>query len=399
MAKFLYKAKNDKGDIISGTVVANNEFEAEKILFNNKLIAMDIVAEKRVDFSSYFMPKITVKDRAIFARQLSTMVSAGLTLTKAVSVCANNARNDRLKAIYYGIYKDLEEGTPFSSALAKHPDAFDKVFVSVVRSGETTGNLDTVLNQTADRLENDNDFTSKIKGAMYYPVFILVALLCIGVYMLVKIIPQLQSLFEKSGATLPWATRALISLSGFMQSKWWLVLIIVVAAVVIIRAWLMSESGSRAISFWQLTLPGIKGLSTGIYMTRFSRVMEMLVKSGVPLLDALKIVSSTISNSVLEEQINAMVVEVERGVPLSTPMQRDNNFPKLIGQMISVGEQTGKMDQVLGKVAEYYENETSTMIKSLSTLLEPIILLIVGAGVAVLIFAVLVPIYNIAQFQ
>lgn len=399
MAKFLYKAKNDKGDVISGTVIANNEFEAEKILFNNKLIAMDVIAERKIDFGSYFKPKITVKDRAIFARQLSTMVSAGLTLTKSVSVCANNASNERLKAIYYTIYKDLEEGASFSSALSKHPDAFDKVFVSVVRSGETTGNLDTVLLQTADRLENDNDFSAKIKGAMYYPAFIMFALLGVGIYMLVKIIPQLQILFEKSGASLPFATRALIYLSGLLQSRWWLILTIVIVVVIVARAWAMSESGSRTLSLWQLTIPGFKALNTGVYMTRFSRIMEMLVRSGVPLLDALKIMSSTISNTILEEQINNMVVEVERGVPLSTPMQRASNFPKLMGQMISVGEQTGKMDQVLAKIAEYYENETSTMIKSLSTLLEPIILLIVGAGVAVLIFAVLVPIYNVAQFQ
>lgn len=399
MAKFLYKAKNEKGDVISGTVIANNEFEAEKILFNNKLIAMDIIAERKVDFGSYFKPKITIKDRAIFARQLSTMVSAGLTLTKAVSVCANNGRNDRIKQIYYSIYKDLEEGTSFSSALGKHPDAFDRVFVSVVKSGETTGNLDTVLLQTADRLENDNDFSSKIKGAMYYPVFIMLALLAVGVYMLVKIIPQLEVLFDKSGATLPWATRAMIYLSDVLQTRWWAIILVILVLVVGFRAWFLSESGARALSLWQLNLPGLKQLNSGVYMTRFSRIMEMLIKSGVPLLDALKIMSSTISNSILEEEINNMVVEVERGVPLSTPMQKAASFPKLIGQMISVGEQTGKLDQVLAKVGDYYENETSTMIKSLSTLLEPIILLIVGIGVAILIFAVLVPIYSIAQFQ
>lgn len=399
MAKFLYKAKNERGDMVSGTVVANNEFEAEKILFNNKLIAIDIVAERVVDFSSYFTPRVTVKDRALFARQLSTMVSAGLTLTKAVSVCANNARNERLKQIYYMIYKDLEEGATFSSALAKHPDAFDRVFVSVVRSGETTGNLDTVLLQTADRLENDYDFSSKIKGAMYYPAFILLALLGVGIYMLVKIIPQLQLLFEKSNVQLPWATRALIWLSKVISMRWWILVIVLLLIVFVIRTWALSDIGSRTLGMMQLKFPLLKNLYTGVYMTRFSRIMEMLIKSGVPLLDALKIMSATISNSLLEEDINAMVVEVERGIPLSTPMQKSENFPMLISQMVSVGEQTGKLDQVLQKVAEYYEGETSNTIKSISTLLEPVILLIVGIGVAILIFAVLLPIYNIAQYQ
>lgn len=397
--KYLYKAKNDKGDIISGTVTANNDFEAEKILFDNKLIAMDLVPERSLNVGAFFKSKVTPKDRALFARQLATMVGAGLTLTKSVSVAANNARNDKLKQIFFSIYKDLEEGSPFSAALAKHPEAFDRVFISVVKSGETTGNLDTVLSQSADRLENDNDFVSKIKGAMYYPAFIFIALIGIAIYMMIKVIPQLETLFTKSGAPLPVATRFLLWLSHFMSSKWWLVLIILVVLIFAIRAWYMSETGARAISRFQLTFPGIKNLSTGVYMTRFSRIMEMLIKSGVPLLDALKIISSTINNHLLEEQINQMVVEVERGVPLSTPMQRSTHFPKLIGQMISVGEQTGKLDQVLSKVAQYYEDETSNTIKSLSSLIEPVILLIVGAGVAFLIFAILLPIYQVAQYQ
>ncbi len=397
--KFLYKAKNGKGDVVTGTVQANNEFEAEKILFDNKLIAMDIIAEKTFDFSSFFRFKANTRDRAVFARQLATMVDAGLTLSKAVSVAANNARNDNLKDIYYTIYKDIEEGQSFSTALAKHPEVFDRVFISIVKSGETTGNLDVVLSQTADRLENDNDFISKIKGAMYYPIFILFALIVIGGYMLIKVIPQLKNLFDKSGAELPWATRAMLASSDFMQAKWWLVLIIIILIVVVAKVFTMSEVGVRTIGMLQLTIPGIKGLLFGVYMSRFARIMEMLIKSGVPLLDALKIMSSTINNTLLEEEINGMVIEVERGVPLSTPMQRNEYFPKFIGQMVAVGEQTGKLDQVLSKVAEFYESETSTRIKSISSLIEPIILLIIGGGVAVLIFAVLVPIYSIAQLQ
>ena len=397
--KYLYKAKNSKGDVITGTVQARNDFEAEKVLFDNKLIAMDIVAERSFDFANYFKFKASVRDRAIFARQLATMVGAGLTLSKSVSVVATNARNEALKEIYYEIYKDLEEGKPFSEALNKHPELFDKVFVSIVKSGETTGNLDVVLNQTADRLENDSDFVGKIKGAMYYPAFILLALLGVGGYLLVKIVPQLKTLFDNSGNTLPLATRALLALSDFMQAKWWLVIILLGILIIICRTWLLSEIGSKYLSVWQLTVPGIKGLSIGIYMSRFARIMEMLIKSGVPLLDALKIMSSTINNAALEEEINSMVVEVERGVPLSTPMQRGEYFPKFIGQMVAVGEQTGKLDQVLGKVADYYETDSSNKIKSLSSLIEPVVLVIVGFGVAVLIFAVLLPIYNVAQFQ
>ncbi len=397
--KYLYKAKNGKGDVVTGTVQANNDFEAEKILFDNQLITMDIVAERSFDFSSYFKFKASTRDKAVFARQLATMVGAGLTLSKSISVVANNARTEGLKEIYYAIYKDLEEGQTFSAALAKHPEMFDNVFVSIVKSGETTGNLDVVLDQTADRLENDSDFVGKIKGAMYYPAFIVLALLGVGGYLLVKIIPQLKTIFDNAGGTLPLATRMLLSLSDFMQTKWWVVLIILIAIIIAVRTWLLSEVGAKFLSVWQLTIPGISGLAIGIYMSRFARIMEMLIGSGVPLLDALKIMSSTINNITLEEEINAMVVEVERGVPLSTPMQRGEHFPKFIGQMVAVGEQTGKLDQVLSKVADYYENDSATKIKSLSSLIEPIVLVIVGFGVAILIFAVLMPIYNVSQFM
>lgn len=397
--KFLYKAKNGKGDIVTGSVQARNDFEAEKILFDNKLIAMDLIAEKNFELSSYFKFRPTLQDRAVFARQLATMISAGLTLSKAVSVAAANARNEQLKEVYYQVYKDLEEGKNFSTALSSHPEVFDRVFVSVAKAAETTGNLDVVLGQTADRLENDSDFSSKIKGALYYPGFIFLALIAVGVYMLVKIIPQLKTLFDNAQADLPWATRALLSLSDFMQTKWWVVLAILAVLYFVVRVWAISEAGARVTSLWLLVIPGIKNLALGIYMTRFSRILEMLIKSGVPLLDALKIVSSTINNVILEEEINSMVIEVERGVPLSTPMQRNDYIPKFVGQMVAVGEQTGKIDQILDKVAEYYENETSTKIKSISSLIEPIVLVIVGLGVALLIFAVLLPIYSLAQLQ
>jgi type IV pilus assembly protein PilC len=399
MSRFLYRAKNDKGEIVSGTVQAKNEFEADKILQQNKLYAVDIMPEHDIALPALFLPKITLKDRALFARQLATMISAGLPLTKSLSILARQARTDRLREIFYKIYRDLEEGYSFSTSLAKHPEAFDRVFVSVAKSGESSGNLDTVLEQLAKRLESSQDFALKIKGALYYPIFVLIALVGIATYMLIAIIPKLEGVFTQAGVTLPWATRALIAISGFVTHQWWLLIIIIAIIFVAVRFWLVSDAGSRAYDDAQLRIPIVKDLSQGLYMSRFARIMEMLIKSGVPILDSLKIVSDTMNNIIYEETIREIVVEVERGVPLSTPLQRSEVFPNIIGQMVAVGEQTGKLDQVLDKVATYYEEETSEHIKALSTLVEPIILIIVGAGVAFIIFAILVPIYNIAQVQ
>lgn len=400
MAKFLFKAKNSKGEIVTGSVEAANEFAAEKLLISNKLLPSDIISEnKKMGLGSVFQSKATLKDKALFARQLATMIGAGLTLSKALAIEAKQARNDTLKSIYYAIYKDIEEGYSFSTALSKHPNVFDRVFISVAKSGETTGNLELVLTQLAEKYEHDNNFTGKIKSAMYYPVFILLVLIGIGVYMLIAVIPKLEMIFKSSGAALPWATRALIAMSGFFTNLWWLALIIVILLVAGIRWWVISDAGMRTINEWQIRIPGIKGLAEGIYMSRFSRTMEMLVASGVPILDALKVAGSTINNQIYEESVAQMATEVEKGVPLSVPLSRDPAFPQLVGQMVAVGEQTGKMDKVLDKVAAYYEAETTEKIQGISTLVEPAVLLVIGMGVAFLVFAVLVPIYNIAQIQ
>lgn len=399
MVKYLYRAKNSQGQIVTGTVTAGNEFEAEKALLDNRLVAIDIIQEKKFSVGSLFKAKITTKDRALFARQLATMISAGMTLTKSLSIVTQQARNERLKEIYNEVYRDLEEGYSFSSALAKHPEAFDRVFIAIVKSGETTGNLEKVLEETANRLENEGNFAAKIKGAMLYPLFILIALLAIGGYMMIKVIPQLKTIFDQAGTNLPLVTRMLIAASNFLTQYWWLALIILIIIVIAARYWVISDLGGRTINRWEITIPGIKQLTIGMYMSRFSRVMEMLILAGVPLIDGLKITAGTMNNQIFEEGINEMVVEVEKGVPLSVPILKNENFPTLLGQMVSVGEQTGKMDEVLGKVAEYYEEETDQRIKSISTLVEPVILVIIGIGVAFLVFAVLMPIYGIAQIQ
>ena len=399
MAKFIYKAKDERGKIVTGTVQAGNDYDAKKILQKNKLSPLEITSESQIRVPKIFEPKITIKDRAIFARQLATTVGAGVTLVKSMSILAKQARNDRLKKIFLKVYEDLEEGYSFSNSLSRHPEAFDKIFISIVKSGESSGNLDIVLNQLADKLEANQNFSSKLKGALYYPIFIALALIGVGTYMLIAVIPRLEDLFLQAGTNLPFATRVLISLSRFLTNQWWLAIIILIIIIVGGRYWILSDSGSRTLDIWKLKLPIMKELSIGLYMGGFTRIMEMLIRSGVPILDALRISSNTINNQIYEESINRVAVEVERGVPLSVPLEKDAIFPKLISQMVAVGEQTGKLDKILDKVATYYEEETADKIKALSTLLEPIILLIVGVGVAFLIFAILMPIYNIAQFQ
>lgn len=399
MKKFLYRAKGANDRIVSGSVNAENEAAAETILVKNNLVALEIIPAQAPSVFSFgrLFNKVTGKDKALFARQLATMIQAGLTLPKAIKIASTQTRNDYVRNVYLDVYKDLSEGAQFSAALAKHPQAFDRVFVSVVGAGESTGKLDVVLAQLASQLENDNNFAGKVKGAMYYPAFILVALILIGAYMLVKVVPTLKGIFDAQGAALPWSTRMLMSTSDFMQAYWYIVLAIVVAAAVFMRYYITSDAGGTLKDNIELGIPGLNKIFKGMYMYRMTQVLAMLLGAGVPMLTSLKICASAVGNGVYEDAMLDVAKHVERGVPLSSQLLKEPIFPQIIGQMASVGEETGQLDEVMEKVSQYYKEETDQLVKTLSTLIEPIILVIMGIGVAFLVFSVLVPIYQISS--
>lgn len=397
MSRFIYKAKNNKGEIVTGTVKADNKVAAEEVLIKHNLAAVDLIEEKQTSAMEIFSARISVKDRAMFSRQLATMLSAGLSLTKAISLLIKQSKNDKVKQVFEAIYKDLEEGLSFSTALSKHPAVFDRVYVSVVNSGESTGKLDMVLNELADELESDADFQSKVKGALYYPVFIFIVLIFAAIALLIFVVPKIKSVFDGANQELPFATKILLGLSSFMTSWWWLLLILVIGLIIFIRYWGATESGERFFDQLKISTPGFKTINQNIYMYRFTRVMSMLTGAGVPLLDALRIGSAVIDNVIYEESINAVIDEVERGVPLSSQLLKDKHFPPLVGNMVSVGEETGELDKVLKKISEYYGQATADVSKIISSLVEPIIMVIIGIAVAFIVFAVYLPIFQMSQ--
>jgi type IV pilus assembly protein PilC len=401
MSKFLYKAKGPNGRTVTGTVEAKNEIEAEALLTQHSLVAEEVVAvnESPLDFLRNIFSRINDKDRAIFARQLSTMVSAGLTLPKSIKVTSNQARTEKLRNIYMDLYKQLEEGKTFSSALRDHPEAFNDVYVAVVAAGEQTGKVDVVLKQLATQLENNNNFVGRVRGALYYPGFIIVAMVAIAIYMLVKVIPALKGIFDQEGEQLPIATRILLAMSDAVQVYWWAVIMVIIGRVIFLRFFFESQSGAAVKDKLAIKTPVIKKMFEGMYMYRVTEIMAMLLGAGVPLLNTIKIAATTVNNGVYEESLLNVAKYVERGVPLSVQLMKEPVFPPIFGQMASVGEETGQLDKVLKKVSDYYQETTDQMIKTLSTLIEPAILLLVGAAVAFIVFAVLVPIYNIAQIE
>lgn len=351
----------------------------------------------KLDLNLSIFNHVSLKEKVFMSRQLSTMLSAGLAIDQSFKVLSSQTKNDYLKKVFAQVIAELEGGQSLSSAMARFPKVFDPVFIAVVRSGESSGQLDKVLLQLADRLEMDQDFETKIKTAMFYPIFVIISMIAIIIVMMVYVVPQLKTVFTESNLELPWTTQAVVSISDFTVKYWWLELIAALILALLMFVFFRTENGGSVWDRIKIRIPVFKELFVEIYMARFCRTMSMLIKAGLPIMETLAISADVVQNRIYTRSFRLIAAQVERGVPISVPMQKDKNFPPIVTQMIMVGEQTGKLESVLTKMADYYENETNAMIKGLSGLIEPIIIVIIGGGVGFLVYSIIQPIYSIAQ--
>lgn len=341
--------------------------------------------------------RVRNKDKALLARQLATMLGAGLAIDQAFRILAMQTQNPILKKSYATIIQDLEQGNTLSFALAKQNRIFDPVFIAIVRSGENTGQLDKVLSQLAERLEQTEDFNNKVKGALYYPSFVILTMIVIIILMMLYVVPQIKSVFADLNVQLPWTTRAIIAISNFTVGFWWVELIVLIILVSAFYFLLKSKEGGSWWDHMKIRVPIVKELYTMIYMARFCRTMSMLIQAGIPIMETIAVTADVIQNRLYNQSLRNVASQVERGIPMSVPLQKDKYFPPIVSEMIMVGEQTGRMGTVLSKLAEYYEKETDALIKGLAGLIEPIILVIVGVGVGFLVISIIWPIYSLAQ--
>lgn len=344
-----------------------------------------------------FLNKVKTKDKALLARQLSTMLGAGLAVDQSFRILAQQTKNQILQKAYSYIIQDLEQGNSLSFALSRQHHIFDPVFIAIVRSGENTGQLDKVLTQLAERLELSEDFNNKVKSALYYPLFVVLTMIVIIILMMIYVIPQIKSVFADLNSTLPWTTRAIIAVSNFTVKFWWVELIAFVILFILFFTFIRSQEGGSRWDKLKIRIPFVKDLFQMIYMARFCRTMSMLIQAGVPIMETIAVSADVVQNKAYTESLRNVAAQVERGIPMSVPLTKDPNFPPIVSELILVGEQTGKMGTVLTRLAEYYEKETDTLIKGLASLIEPVILVIVGVGVGFLVISIIWPIYSIAQ--
>lgn len=349
-----------------------------------------------MDLSS-ITKKASAKDKAFLARQLATMLNSGLMLDRALQVIIAQVKSGYLREILQVVLKDLESGVSFSQALKKHPKVFDRIFINVVISGEAVGKMSDVLIRLADQLEKENRFTSKIKGALYYPIFIIFTMVIMAGIMMVKVIPPLKEVFAEFDTKLPWTTRALIGISSFMEVHWIIVVGFLVGLAILIGYFIKTKQGRYLIDSAAIHYTG--GIGVDIYMARFARTLSMLIQSGTPIIEAIEITGEVMNNSIYQLALKRVSSQVERGVPMSVLLEKSTDFPIIIPQMISVGEKTGELAGVLENLAIYYEEESDNKVKGLTSLMEPVIIVLIGLAVAFMVFSIIGPIYQIAQLD
>lgn len=399
MPMYNYRAKTPDGKTIQGKVEAANLKLAAGILKERELF---VVSVKDVGYGSIvtelnaMLDKVSTKDVVNFTRQLSTMINSGLTLTESFRILLNQSRPAMGKVIA-ALNREIEGGSTFANALEKFPAVFPKVYIALVRSGEAAGVLDKILTRLADNLEKSQEFRAKTKGALVYPAIISIAMVGVAAIMMIVVMPKLSGMYKDMNAELPGITKTLISISTFMSRFWYFAAAMLAAAIYALRAWRKTPSGEEIYDRFLLRIPVFGPLQVQVMMTEFTRTLSLMLGAGVSLLSTLQIVGESLENGVFRKAIRTVSGDIEKGSSFADALVRQEVFPPLVGQMTAVGEETGKLDEVLIKVSNYFESESEHALKNLSTALEPFIMIVLGLGVGFLIIAIVMPIYNLSS--
>jgi len=317
-------------------------------------------------------------------------------LATALSILEEQSKTEMAK-LTGNLLKDVEGGLSFSMALDKYKENFSRIYVQLVRAGEMGGVLDEVLDRLAITMEKEKDFRAKTKGAMVYPIIIVLAMVAVAIVMMVAVVPKLTTMYQDFGAELPAATKILMNISGFFVNYWWLLVLLFAVAGFALRTFKKTPQGELAVNRFILKVPIIGVLQQKIVLTDFTRTLSLLLGAGVSLLEALDVVASAIGSAVYRNQLKEVNKQVEKGVTLSDAIAHYDNFPSILFQMIAVGEETGKLDEILGKISEYFEKESEYAIKNLTTAIEPMIMIMLGLGVGFIVIAIIMPIYSLTS--
>jgi len=398
---FAYKVRDKEGKMVAGTLEADSQAVVATKLRSMGFAPVLIEEQKKnvgkMEVKLPWSGRVKAKDLAVFSRQFATMINSGLSLLRALNILAEQTENAKLAATIADIRTEVEKGTSLSAALTKHPKVFKRLYVAMIRAGEIGGVLDSVLMRLAENLEKEVALKQKIKSAMTYPtvVFGLVIMILIG--MLIFVVPTFKNLYKDLGGSLPLPTRVLIGLSDNAKKFWYLVAGATIGAAVGIKRWIGTDAGRGKWDALKLKAPIFGTLVHKSALSRFSRTLSVLMRSGVPILQSLDIVKETVSNSVMSHAVADVSSSVKEGESIARPLERHDVFPPMVVQMISVGEETGALDTMLGKVADFYDQEVEATVDALTSLIEPVLIAVMGVVVGGMVVALYMPMFNIIK--
>jgi len=396
MTEFVYEAKTTEGQMVKGEVEAAGKEEAVALLHKEGIFILNLERKKQ-KISQFFQKRVSLKEKIVFTNELAIMIRSGLPVVKSLESLQEQTTNQYFASVIEKIIVDVKGGDPLSEALAKYPDIFPPLYISVTKSGEKAGKLDEVFLRLAQQLDKDYALLLRVKGAMLYPAFILGALIIVIVLIMIFVMPQLEDVFNDLGASLPLTTNILLKVSSFVRHLWYLLLILILLMFVAYRYLARSHSGGAWLDRIKIKLPLFGQLLRKVYMARFARTAATLVSAGLPLLQTLQTLEDVIGNRVYKEDIKKVEGKVETGYQLSAALKQSPLFPAMFTNLISVGEQAGNLDQALINLADFFDREVENTTKNLSDLIEPILIVLVGIGIALVIASVLMPIYNLVN--
>ena len=398
MKRFSYQAKDIRTKkIVKGTVQADNEKAAGRILVDQGYVPQKIKDADKQSFIQKFLNRVTTKDRVTFTRQFATLIGAGLPLSASLRTVAEQTENKSMKLIVEEVLASVDGGKTLAESLARYPEVFNHLYISLVEAGETGGTLDESLRRLADQQEKDASMISKIRGAMVYPAIIFVVIIAVLAFMMILVVPQVDSLYSDMGEELPGLTKFLVALSGFFAQFWWIILIMVAVLIWVFVQFRRTEIGIRWFATAKLNMPLFKGMFQRLYMSRFTRTMQMLLAAGVSMLDAMTIAADATANVVVQKQIMEAAEQVKGGKPLSESLEGRKYILDLVPQMASIGEQSGKIDEMLGRAAKVFTDELDEQIANISTMIEPVLMVIMAALIGIVIGGTLLPIYSLVS--
>lgn len=397
MRRFSYRAKDRKtGRVVTGTVQAETEQAAGKILVDQGYLPQR-VREEGEGLLARFDQKVTTKERIAFTRQFATLIAAGLPLSTSLRMIAEQSENKATRNMVEDVLAQVESGKTLHDAFAKHPEVFNQVYLSLIAAGEASGTLDVSLKRLAEQQEKDANMISKVRSALTYPAIVLLVIVVVVAFLMLQVVPQVENLYNDLSEPLPILTQLMVNFSNFLVNFWWLILVVIAIFAWFFVQFKKTDLGNKWWAKFKLHVPIFKNLFLRLYNARFARTAQMLLSAGVPMLEAMKIAGEAVNNVIIEDQINQAATMVRSGKPLSVALKGRSYILPLLPQMAATGEQSGKIDEMLGRAAKVYEDELDERLTAISTLIEPILMVALAIVAGGIVAAILFPIYSLVS--